>query len=105
MARERGACAMSTVAFDVAAVRARFAALRRPTAFFDGPGGTQTPDAVIDAVASYLREANANLGGPFETSLRSDQVVDAAHDAAASCRSASPTEIGFGEDMTTMNFA
>ena len=42
---------MSTVAFDVAAVRARFSALQRPTAFFDGPGGTQTPDSVIEAVA------------------------------------------------------
>src|SRR5829696_3216441 len=105
MARERGACAMSTVTFDVAAVRARFAALQRPTAFFDGPGGTQTPDAVIDAVASYLREANANLGGPFETSLCSDQVVDAAHDAAARFLGASPSEVGFGQNMTTLNFA
>jgi cysteine desulfurase family protein (TIGR01976 family) len=105
MARERGACAMSTVAFDVAAVRARFAALQRSTAFFDGPGGTQTPDSVIDAVASYLREANANLGGPFETSLRSDQVVDAAHDAAARFLGTSPSEVGFGQNMTTLNFA
>jgi cysteine desulfurase family protein (TIGR01976 family) len=96
---------MSTVAFDVAAVRARFAALQRPTAFFDGPGGTQTPDSVIDAVASYLREANANLGGPFETSLRSDQVVDAAHDAAARFLGTSPSEVGFGQNMTTLNFA
>jgi len=96
---------MSTVAFDVAAVRARFAALQRKTAFFDGPGGTQTPDAVIEAVASYLREANANLGGPFETSLRSDQVVDAAHDAAARFLGASPSEVGFGQNMTTLNFA
>jgi cysteine desulfurase family protein (TIGR01976 family) len=96
---------MSTVAFDVAAVRARFAALQRPTAFFDGPGGTQTPDSVIDAVASYLREANANLGGPFETSLRSDQVVDAARDAAARFLGASPSEVGFGQNMTTLNFA
>jgi cysteine desulfurase family protein (TIGR01976 family) len=96
---------MSTVAFDVAAVRARFAALQRSTAFFDGPGGTQTPDSVIDAVASYLREANANLGGPFETSLRSDQVVDAAHDAAARFLGTSPSEVGFGQNMTTLNFA
>jgi cysteine desulfurase family protein (TIGR01976 family) len=96
---------MSTVAFDVAAVRARFAALQRPTAFFDGPGGTQTPDSVIDAVAYYLREANANLGGPFETSLRSDQVVDAARDAAARFLGASPSEVGFGQNMTTLNFA
>jgi cysteine desulfurase family protein (TIGR01976 family) len=96
---------MSTIAFDVAAVRARFAALQRRTAFFDGPGGTQTPDAVIEAVASYLREANANLGGPFETSLRSDQVVDAAHDTAARFFGASPSEVGFGQNMTTLNFA
>ena len=96
---------MSTVAFDVAAVRARFAALQRPTAFFDGPGGTQTPDSVIEAVSSYLREANANLGGPFENSLRSDQVVDAAHDAAARFLGASPSEVGFGQNMTTLNFA
>ena len=96
---------MSTVAFDVAAVRARFAALQRKTAFFDGPGGTQAPDSVIEAVASYLREANANLGGPFETSLRSDQVVDAAHDTAARFLGASPSEVGFGQNMTTLNFA
>jgi cysteine desulfurase family protein (TIGR01976 family) len=96
---------MSTVAFDVAAVRARFAALQRRTAFFDGPGGTQTPDSVIEVVASYLREANANLGGPFETSVRSDQVVDAAHDAAARFLGASPSEVGFGQNMTTLNFA
>ena len=96
---------MSTIAFDVAAVRARFAALQRKTAFFDGPGGTQTPDSVIDAVTSYLREANANLGGPFETSLRSDQVVDAAHDTAARFLGASPSEVGFGQNMTTLNFA
>jgi len=96
---------VSAVAFDVAAVRARFAALQRQTAFFDGPGGTQTPDSVIEAVASYLREANANLGGPFETSLRSDQVVDEAHDAAARFLGASPSEVGFGQNMTTLNFA
>jgi cysteine desulfurase family protein (TIGR01976 family) len=96
---------MSTVAFDVAAVRARFTALQRPTAFFDGPGGTQTPDSVIEAVSSYLSEANANLGGPFESSLRSDQVVDAAHDAAARFLGASPSEVGFGQNMTTLNFA
>jgi cysteine desulfurase family protein (TIGR01976 family) len=96
---------MSTVAFDVTAVRARFSALQRPTAFFDGPGGTQVPDSVVEAISSYLREANANLGGPFETSLRSDQVVDAAHDAAARFLGASPSEVGFGQNMTTLNFA
>jgi cysteine desulfurase family protein (TIGR01976 family) len=96
---------MSTIALDVAAVRARFSALDRPTAFFDGPGGTQVPDSVIEAMADYLRDANANLGGPFETSRRSDAVVDAAHQAAARFLGAEPEEVGFGPNMTTLNFA
>ena len=96
---------MSTVAFDVTAVRARFTALQRPTAFFDGPGGTQVPDSVVEAISSYLREANANLGGPFETSRRSDEVVEAAHEAAARFLGASTAEVGFGQNMTTLNFA
>jgi cysteine desulfurase family protein (TIGR01976 family) len=96
---------VSTVALDVAAVRARFTALDRPTAFFDGPGGTQTPDSVVEAIATYLREANANLGGPFATSRRSDEVVDAAHEAAARFLGCSPGEVAFGQNMTTLNFA
>jgi cysteine desulfurase family protein (TIGR01976 family) len=96
---------VSTVAFDVAAIRARFSALARPTAFFDGPGGTQVPDSVIEAMASYLREANANLGGPFETSRRSDEVVARAHERAAAFLGANPDEVGFGANMTTLNFA
>ncbi|MGH3022844.1 MAG: cysteine desulfurase-like protein [Gaiellaceae bacterium] len=96
---------MSVVAFDVAAVRARFSALDRPTAFFDGPGGTQTPDEVIEAMASYLRESNANLGGPFETSRRSDALVVSAHHAAGRFLGCSAAEVGFGQNMTTLNFA
>ena len=96
---------MSTVALDVAAVRDRFTALDRPTAFFDGPGGTQTPDSVVDAMSSYLRDANANLGGPFETSRRSDEIVAAAHEAAGRFLGASSDEVGFGQNMTTLNFA
>jgi cysteine desulfurase family protein (TIGR01976 family) len=94
-----------TVALDLATVRARFSALRRPTAFFDGPGGTQVPDSVVEAMARYLREANANLGGPFETSRRTDALVVAAHHAAARFLGASPEEVGFGQNMTTLNFA
>jgi cysteine desulfurase family protein (TIGR01976 family) len=96
---------LSTVVLDVAAVRARFSALDRPIAFFDGPGGTQTPDSVVEAMSSYLREANANLGGPFETSRRSDEVVAAAHEAAARFLGGSADEVGFGQNMTTLNFA
>ena len=64
-----------TAALDVAAVRARFTALQRPFAFFDGPGGTQCPDEVIDAIAGYLRESNANVGAPYETSRRTDALI------------------------------
>jgi cysteine desulfurase family protein (TIGR01976 family) len=96
---------MSVVAFDVAAVRARFSALDRPTAFLDAPGGTQTPDSVIEAMASYLRESNANLGGAFETSRRSDGLVVSAHHTAARFLGCGPDEVGFGQNMTTLNFA
>ena len=96
---------MSTVALDVDAVRRRFSALAEPVAFLDGPGGTQVPDSVIDAMAAYLRDANANLGGPFETSRRSDLVVAQAHNAAAAFLGCGADEVGFGANMTTLNFA
>src|SRR5262249_24364970 len=78
---------------------------QRPLAFFDGPGGTQVPDSVIDAIAAYLREANANLGGPFETSRRSDALIADAHIAAAGFLNATVDEVAFGANMTTLNFA
>ena len=96
---------MRTLALDVAAVRARFSALDRGAAFFDGPGGTQVPDSVVEAVASYLRDSNANLGGPFATSRRSDEVVASAHAAAARFLGCSSDEVGFGQNTTTLNFA
>jgi len=89
----------------VDAVRAQFTALQRPLAFFDGPGGTQVPDAVIDAVATYLREANANTGGPFETSRGTDAVLERAHASAAAFLGATADEVIFGANMTTLNFA
>jgi cysteine desulfurase family protein (TIGR01976 family) len=96
---------VSTLALDVEAVRARFSALQRPTAFFDGPGGTQVPDSVVEAMATYLRESNANLGGPFETSVRSDELIVEAREAAARFLGGTPAEVGFGQNMTTLNFA
>ena len=73
---------MSTTALDITAVRARFSALDRRLAFFDGPGGTQCPDEVIDAISRYLREDNANIGAPYETSIRTTELVDLAHETA-----------------------
>jgi cysteine desulfurase family protein (TIGR01976 family) len=95
---------MSTTALDVAAVRARFSALDRRLAFFDGPGGTQCPDDVIDAIARYLRESNANIGAPYETSRRTDGLVERAHQRAADFLGCSPGETAFGQSMTALNF-
>jgi len=95
---------MSTTIFDVAAVRARFSALERPLAFFDGPGGTQCPDEVIAAISGYLRESNANIGAPYETSRRTDDLVDLARERAADFLGSSPEEVAFGPSMTALNF-
>src|SRR5215210_1979420 len=96
---------MSAVALDVASVRARFSSLASGLAFFDGPGGTQVPDEVVEAVAAYLRESNANLGGPFETSVRSDLLVGEARQAAAAFLGCDAEEVVFGANMTSLNFA
>ena len=92
------------VALDVDAVRARFSALRHPYAFFDGPAGTQVPDEVIDAIAGYLRESNANIGGQFETSRRTGELVARAHETAGGFLGCSAEEAIFGPSMTNLNF-
>src|SRR6185312_11664356 len=96
---------MSTVAFDVDAVRARFSALQTDSALIDAPGGTQVPDSVIDAIAGYLRGSNANLGGAFGSSRHTDALVARARLAAASFLRCDPDETSFGPNMTTLNFA
>ena len=96
---------MATIAFDVEAVRARFSALQTPFAFFDGPGGTQVPDSVIDAIATYLRVSNANVGGPYGTSIRTEALIDQAHVTAARFLNCDPAGIAFGPNMSTLNFA
>ena len=95
---------MSAVALDVDAVRSRFTSLRTPVAFFDGPGGTQCPDSVIEAIATYLRDSNANLGGAFAASRGSDELVARAHETAAAFLGCRPEETAFGQNMTTLNF-
>jgi cysteine desulfurase family protein (TIGR01976 family) len=96
---------MSTVALDVDAARARFSALQTPTIFFDGPGGTQCPDTVIDAISGYLRESNANVGGRFGASRRSDALLARARLTAGAFLRCEPDEAIFGQNMTTLNFA
>ena len=95
---------MSTAALDVLAVRARFSALQRPFIFFDGPAGTQVPDEVIDAIAGYLRESNANVGGAFETSRRTGELIEEARASAARFLGCAPEETIFGPSMTNLNF-
>jgi cysteine desulfurase family protein (TIGR01976 family) len=95
---------VSTTMLDVTAVRSRYAALQRPLAFFDGPGGTQCPDEVIDAISSYLRESNANVGAPYKTSQRTDELVAHARRRAADFLGCSDEEVAFGPSMTSLNF-
>jgi len=101
---------VTTAALDVAALRARFPALAvehdgRPLVFLDGPGGTQVPESVIDAVAASYRDSNANVGGAFATSERSDALLAEAHRAMADfVGAASPAEITFGANMTSLTF-
>src|SRR5437763_8737763 len=96
---------MSTVALDVEAVRARCSALRQPGAFFDGPGGTQVPDEVIDAVSRYYRESNANVSGPYATSRQTEALVAQARLTAGEFLGCDPSETIFGANMTTLAFA
>ncbi|HMD86329.1 MAG TPA: cysteine desulfurase-like protein [Terriglobia bacterium] len=96
--------------FDIDWVRAQFPALAMkvngyPAAFFDGPGGTQVPRSVIDAMSGYLATSNANTHGAFATSRRSDEVIAAAHAAMADMLGCDPEEIVFGPNMTTLTFA
>jgi cysteine desulfurase family protein (TIGR01976 family) len=95
---------VSTTTLDVEAVRARFSALQRPVAFFDGPAGTQVPDDVIEAIADYLRHWNANVGGEFETSRYTGRLLEDADLTAARFLGCLPDEVIFGPSMTNLNF-
>jgi cysteine desulfurase family protein (TIGR01976 family) len=95
---------MSATMLDIEAVRRRYSALDRRLAFFDGPGGTQCPDEVIDAIAGYLREDNANVGAPYETSVRTVELVERAHETAGRFLHCDPEEVAFGQSMTSLNF-
>ncbi|HWI60579.1 MAG TPA: cysteine desulfurase-like protein [Symbiobacteriaceae bacterium] len=97
--------------FDVQRYRSDFPSLGRlvgghPAAYLDGPGGTQVPQPVIDAIAQYYETSNANAHGPFVTSAETDGVVTGAREAmAAMLGAASPACISFGANMTSLSFA
>lgn len=94
------------MSFDPDSIRDAFPALKSGVVFLDNPGGTQVPTQVIDRITAYLRWTNANHGGAFETSKKSDEVVDEARLAVAQFLNApSPDEIVFGPNMTTLTFS
>jgi cysteine desulfurase family protein (TIGR01976 family) len=98
----------STV-FDVDAIRGRFPALERrdggrPVAYFDGPGGTQVPVNVVRAMADYLFKHNANTHWRYPSSIETDAAIAAARSTLADFVHGDPSEIAFGQNMTTLTF-
>jgi cysteine desulfurase family protein (TIGR01976 family) len=90
-------------------IRAAFPALEREhlghrAAYFDGPGGTQVPLGVLQAISDYLVHHNANTHWAFPTSEETDRALSAAREALADFLNASPAEIVFGPNMTTLTF-
>ncbi len=95
--------------FDVEGVRRQFPALSeqfdgRPAVFFDNPGGTQAHESVIEAMVDYLTRRNSNTHGQFETSRRTDAVIEGAHGAAADLLGCEADEVIFGNNMTSLAF-
>jgi cysteine desulfurase family protein (TIGR01976 family) len=95
---------------DVAWVRSQFPSFQtqingHTAAFLDGPAGTQVPVSVITAVQNYFTSFNANHGGVFRTSRRSDEMIDSTREAMADFFNCTSGEIVFGQNMTTLTFA
>ena len=98
-----------TAVAPVEAIRAAFPALRRthaglPVAYFDGPGGTQVPEPVVDAMADYLLHHNANTHWRYPTSEETDALLADAREVFARFFGATPDEVSFGNNMTTITF-
>ena len=94
---------------STAEIRANFPALTRvhngfPVAYFDGPGGTQVPRRVVEAMTDYLFNHNANTHWAYPTSHETDQIIDFSRAALADFLNASPGEIAFGQNMTSLTF-
>ena len=91
---------------DVAQVRSQFPALSRPNApaYFDGPGGTQVPHRVLDAIRDYLVNSNSNIEGEYEASIRTDQLIAQARVSGGAFVHGDPDGVAFGQNATTLNF-
>src|SRR5437867_2336247 len=95
---------------DLTWSRAQFPALAQtinghPATFLDGPGGTQVPQRVIDAISGYLHRNNANTGGAYATSRNTDATIAEARRAMADFFNCDPDEVVFGPNMTTLTYA
>jgi cysteine desulfurase family protein (TIGR01976 family) len=98
-----------TTLVSIEQIRQDFPALERrhhghPVAYFDGPGGTQVPRAVVEAMTSYLYHHNANTHWAYPTSAETDAIIEDARRALADLLHATPNEIAFGANMTTLTF-
>jgi cysteine desulfurase family protein (TIGR01976 family) len=94
---------------SVEEIRDRFPALRRthngfPVAYFDGPGGTQVPTEVVEAMNDYLFNHNANTHWEYPTSNETDRIIDQSRETIAEFLNAKPSEIAFGQNMTSLTF-
>src|SRR6201994_3716538 len=99
-----------TQLMDTTWVRSQFPSLSQtvnghPAVFLDGPGGTQVPQTVIDAISDYLRSSNANTDGAFATSQRTDAMLVGGRSAMADFLACDASEIVFGANMTSLTFA
>ncbi|HKM84642.1 MAG TPA: cysteine desulfurase-like protein [Terriglobales bacterium] len=104
------ASASSSTTLDFAWARSQFPALAQtvsghPAVFLDGPGGTQVPQRVIDAIADYLARNNANTGGAYPTSRNTDRMIAEARSAMGDFLNCDADEIIFGANMTSLTFA
>ncbi len=98
------------VSLDLEWIRAQFPALAQEingqsVIFFDGPGGTQVPRSVMEAMSDYLTRSNANAHGAFATSARTDALIASARSATADFLGCDALEVVFGANMTALTFA
>jgi cysteine desulfurase family protein (TIGR01976 family) len=101
---------LAPAALDLTRIRSQFPSLSQtvnghPAVFLDGPGGTQVPQRVIDAISNYLGHDNANTGGAYATSRRTDALIAEARSAMADFLHCGADEVIFGPNMTTLTFA
>jgi len=99
-----------STALDLNWIRSQFPSLAEkvngyPAAYLDGPGGTQVPQRVIDAISDYLKHSNANTNGAYATSHRTNEIIAGARSAMGDFLGCDPDEVVFGLNMTSLTYA